>query len=290
MIVNPASGRSRRRSTVEALCRRFREAGYALTMHITTGPGDAETAARSGCREGVDVIVVSGGDGTVSEVVGGMIGSEIPILVVPGGTENLVARYLGLKSDAGWLWEVFRAGHSVRLDVPRRDGRRFMLVAGAGTDGEVARRLAQRRRGNITHLSYAIPIWQTYWDYRMPSLSVEADGVLIHDGPGWVLIGNIPRYALGLQVHSRARADDGYLDICIFRARGTAKLLWYVLKVLFHRHLRDPGVLYAQARSVRIRSNYRIPVQVDGDFDGWLPAEFDLAPDRVRFLVKTIRD
>lgn len=287
IIVNPASGRSQRRSALDDLVRRIRDANHAITIHTTGGAGDARTASRDACGDNTDLIVVSGGDGTISEVIDGMIGDGIAILVVPGGTENIVARYLGLPSDPDSLWDVFENGSEVRLDIPRRNGRRFLLVAGVGSDGEVARRLAERRCGNITHLSYAIPIWQTLWGYRIAPLSVEADGRMIHEGPGWVLIGNIPRYALGLHILGKAKPDDGLLDVCVFPARGTVRLLKYAIKALFHRHLRDPSVIYTQARSVCIRSEVRVPVQVDGDFDGWLPVTFDLAPNQARFLVKT---
>ena len=159
IIINPASGRSQRRSALDDLVRRIRDANHAITQYTTSKAGDAKAATRNACETKTDTIVVSGGDGTLSEVIDGMSGDGIPILVVPGVTENLVSRYLGLQSDPDSLWDVFQNGAEVRLDIPRRNGRRFMLVAGIGPDGEVARRLLERRSGNITHLSYAVPIW-----------------------------------------------------------------------------------------------------------------------------------
>ena len=285
VIVNPISGRPGGRTVLEGLCGRMQSAGHDVHVYHTQAPGDARNAAERSVSEGADLIVISGGDGTISQVVDGIEQADIPILVVPSGTANILGKYLGTRLDEEWLWQVFEAGRDVEFDVLQQNGTRFLMVAGAGFDAEAVRRLTQRRRGHISYLSYVSPIWETFWHYRHPNLTVEADGDLVYEGPGLALVGNLPRYATSLHVFDRALPNDGLLDLCVFRCQRKSSLLYHALNVLLKRHEGTSGVTYQQARHIHIRSDGRVPVQLDGDVAGWLPAEFKLAPEKVRFLV-----
>lgn len=285
VIFNPISGRAGSRSIMEALSARMSQTGLTVSIHTTRGPGEARTVAQRSGENKVAALVVCGGDGTISEVVSGLAGSDVPILLIPGGTENLLAKYFGIQLDAASLWQVFRQARTINLDVALHNGRRFLLVAGAGSDAEVVRLLSQQRRGHISYWNYVKPVLQALRQYRHPSLSVEADGILVHQGPAWVLVGNVPQYAMGLQVLHRARPDDGLLDLCIVPCRSHAPMLWHLWKVLLHEHEDSPTVVYRQARHIRVWSDDRVPLQVDGDFAGWLPAEFQIAEEKARFMV-----
>ncbi len=270
---------------MEGLAGRMSRAGLQVDIHITRGPGEARAVAQRSGENRVAALVVCGGDGTISEVVNGLAGSDVPVLLVPGGTENLLAKYFGIQLDTTSLWQLFRQGRTINLDVALHNGRRFLLVAGAGPDAEVVRLLSRQRRGHISYWNYVKPVLQTLGQYRHPSLSVEADGIVVHQGPAWVLVGNVPQYAMGLQVLHRARPDDGLLDLCIVPCRGHLPLLWYLWKALLHEHEDSPTVIYRQARHIRVLSDDRVPLEIDGDFAGWLPAEFRIAIEKARFMV-----
>jgi len=285
VIANPISGRAGSRGVMDALSRKMSQAGLAVNIHTTRGPGEARDVARRSGEKKVAALVVCGGDGTISEVVNGLAGSDVPVLLIPGGTENLLARYFGFQLDAAFLWQVFRRGRTINLDVALHNGQRFLLVAGAGPDAEVVRLLSQQRRGHISYWNYVAPILQTLRDYQHPSLSVEADGILVHQGPAWVLVGNVPQYAMNLQLLHQARPDDGLLDLCIVPGRSNLSLLWHLWKALLHEHQDSPTVIYRQARHIRIWSDDRVPLEVDGDVAGWLPAEFRLAEEKARFII-----
>ena len=97
---------------MDALARRMTQAGLTVGIHTTRGPGEARAVARRSGEDNVAALVVCGGDGTISEVVSGLAGSDVPILLIPGGTENLLAKYFGIQLDAASLWQVFRQGRS----------------------------------------------------------------------------------------------------------------------------------------------------------------------------------
>ncbi|MFH1419597.1 MAG: diacylglycerol kinase family protein [Planctomycetota bacterium] len=285
VVVNPVSGRGKRRETLASLIRRLREAGCSVVVLETAKPGDARAAAAQSCRDGCDVLIVAGGDGTINEAVRGLVDESPPILIVPMGTENILAKYLGLPTDCAGLLEVLREGRSVQLDVATRNGDRFLLVAGVGFDAQVVREVSRVRKGHISYFSYLGPLWRTFWSYRHPRLRVDCDGEPIFDGEGLVLLGNVPRYAMGLRVLSRAVPDDGLIDACVFECPRRVSLLRHALNVLLRRHPGRPGVVYRQAKTVRVASDEQVPVEVDGEVGGWLPAEFTITETRARFLV-----
>lgn len=285
VVVNPISGRSAGRAVLDALVRQLRDSGRQVNVEVTTGPGHARRVAERCCAEGAGCLIVSGGDGTISEAVSGMRGEGLPILVVPSGTENVLAKYLGLRLDPDWLRQVLDRGTEARFDVPSCNGRPFLLMAGVGFDAEAVRLVSERRRGHLSYLSYLGPLWQAFWHYRHPHLRIEADGETIFQGRGLALVGSVPRYALGLRILRRAIPDDGLLDVCAMACNGRTRLMGHALKAMLGQHDTGDGVVYRQARRVRIGSDERTPVQIDGDFAGCLPAKFEIAPRAARFMV-----
>jgi diacylglycerol kinase (ATP) len=313
IIVNPVAGRvatgmgGRGGRAVAALARRLQEAGFEPRVIETRHRGDAQSIAAKCCAEGVQAVVVAGGDGTVNEVVSGMTGDGVPILVAPVGTENILAKYFGLGLDGDALWRVLERGRVVGLDVAELAGcpgsadagadrpfhRPFLLVGGVGFDARITHEVARRRLellqtngGHISYLTYLGPAWRTLWRHRHPRLSVEVDGRRFYSGPAQVLVGNVPRYAMGLRPAHRARPDDGLLDVCVFECRRRVSVLRHFVNLLLRRHMDSSGVFYSQGRHIRIcAEDERVPVQVDGDVAGWLPAEFSVGAKRAKFLV-----
>jgi YegS/Rv2252/BmrU family lipid kinase len=263
----------------------MRDAGFSLHVRETKRPGDAGEAAARSCAAAARVLVVAGGDGTINEVVGGMRGEGVPILVVPTGTENILARYLGLRAKANALWEAFRHAREVQLDVAERDGRRFILVGGIGFDAQAVLEVTRVRGSHISYLTYFWPLWRTLWGYRQPRMTVTLDESWSCDVTGLVLVGNVPRYALGLRLWPQASPNDGLLDVCILKCTWPGALLRHAMNVMLRRHVGKRGVIYRQARRVRVSGAGSVPVQLDGDVAGWLPAEFTMTADRARFIV-----
>ena len=122
-----------------------------------------------------------------------------------------------------------------------------------------------------------------------PALPADLlDGETIFQGPGLVLVGSVPRYALGLHILRRAIPDDGLLDVCAMACGDRLTLMRHTLKALLGQHDGSDDVVYRQARRVRIVSDERVPVQIDGDTAGWLPVEFEIAPQATRFMVSDV--
>ncbi len=268
VILNPVSGRTRGDRPLMHLFRRLRAAGASLELFRTTGPGDARRLACDAARTGVDLVIVAGGDGTVSEVVCGLreaanpalrdaVSTMPPVLIAPRGTENVLAKYLGLRLDGDVLSDAAMNGRAQEIDIGVCTGRSsssrpFMLVAGVGFDAEVVRRVHAARGRHLDYGAYVWPLWRTFWSYRHPAICVDVDGQRVFEGPGLVIAGNIPRYAMGLRLLRDARPDDGLLDVCIFAVRTRRGLIRHAVRAALARHVGRPDVVYGQGRIVRI--------------------------------------
>lgn len=247
-------------------------------------------------------VVAVGGDGTAAEIVN-RTAVGIPVAVFPTGTENLLARYLGIKKDPAALATTIAAGRTVWLDAGRAGERIFLLMASVGFDAEVVHRLHSERTGNIRHLSYIKPIWHAIRNYRYPELRVRcaltdacADAgaeVTLRDAIQWsepircrwAFTFNLPKYGFGLRFAPQASGLDGLFEVCTFRRGRLLAGLGYLAAVVLRVHRRLPGFQLVNCARLRIESDEPVHYELDGDPGGVLPVELQVVPRRLRLIV-----
>jgi diacylglycerol kinase family enzyme len=270
---------------VQEACRRLKEAGGEVTVLPTAGVGHATELA--GCvPAGTRAVVAVGGDGTVREVAQGVVCGDIPLAVLPAGTENLVAKHFGYKASAAHLLSTLLTGRSRRIDVGWAGQSIFLIVAGIGFDAEIVHRLSRARAGNISRLSYLSPIWATFWKHRFPMLNVRIEGRPVYQGRGLLFIGNVPPYGPGLRILQKANCSDGRLDLCICPCSSRLTLGLHAARILARCHLRFGDVLYEKVQTVTVESSdARVPMQLDGDVAGHLPAQFRVQACALSLLI-----
>lgn len=286
-IINPKSGASDRRLTSRQFKEYLNRKGFELRVNLTKSLDNAcelatEAAADSDCA----MVVVVGGDGTVREVAHGLEGSDKPLLIIPGGTENLLANELGVDERLKTIINTFEAGYTRPLDLGSVNGKCFTCIAGFGFDGRVVKYVSDRRQGHISHFDYVWPIWRTFWNYKFGAIKVQTDGEVIFEGRGLVFVGNISRYAVGLEILCRADFGDGLLDVCIYKCASKIHLVKHSLATVLklHAHCRD--VIYRQGKSVTISSQSGdVDTEIDGDPGPELPVKIELIPQAVNVMV-----
>jgi YegS/Rv2252/BmrU family lipid kinase len=284
LIINPRSGYGSERLVLAELRSELRLAGYDLVEYTTKARGDATRRARQ-VADDAAAVIVWGGDGTVSEIANGLLGSDVPILPCLAGTENLLAKELLEPADPQGILEVLRTGLHVHCDVGSINGRNFLLIIGIGFDGEVVRRLSAIRTGHISHLSYFWPIWRTFWEHDFPRMRIVADGQEIFNDFGMAFVGNISRYAVGLRICRDARFDDGLLDLVIFSCREQTALILHAAWTLLRRHPLKGGVIYRQVKNVTFETDRTVPSQVDGDPGPGTPLNISATGQQIVLLV-----
>ncbi len=287
-IINPKSGASSGEKLPgwrfeQYLSRR----GYEVRANITRSLEHAcELATDAASDPNCAMVVVVGGDGTVREVAHGLENSSKTLLIVPGGTENLLANELGLDSSLPMLTRTFDAGFVKTFDLGKANGRCFTSIAGFGFDGEVVRRVSENRTGHINYFDYFWPLWRTFWWYRFDPIKVEVDGQEIFDGPGLVFVGNISRYAIGLNILENANYSDGLLDVCIYKCASQTHLVKHSVMTVLKHHAFCPDVIYKQGRQIRVTSeNPDLPTEIDGDPGPAVPVQIEIIPKAVNLMV-----
>ncbi|MCF7957240.1 MAG: diacylglycerol kinase family lipid kinase [Phycisphaerae bacterium] len=285
LIVNPKSGSHLNISGIRALRDRLRQLGHRVELTLTESLEHAGILAGEAVARGVSGVIVAGGDGTVRDVVDAMAGSTIPILIVPSGTENLLATDIGLDGGLERSLSALAGGQVRNLDLGNANGRHFMAIAGIGFDGEIIRRTHAVRSGHVSPMDYVWPICQTFWGYQFPSIRVEADGDVLCDEPALVFVCNIARYAVGLRLSPDADCGDGELDVCIYRCRNRLQLLRHSVHTVLKRSGRGSDVIRKRCKRLNISSETGgVPVQLDGDPGPELPLTIEVIPRAARLL------
>jgi diacylglycerol kinase (ATP) len=284
-IVNPKAGAHLNVAVLRLLRDQLRAEGHTVTIDVTRSLAHAGQLAANAADNHYDCLLVAGGDGTIRTVVDSVVRRPVTIVIIPTGTENLLASELGIDGSPKGTINTVKHGINRNLDLGLANDRHFISVVGVGFDAEVVKRVHSQRSGHITHASYIWPICRTFWEYDFPALRVEADGKLLCDEPALIFIGNISRYAVGLKVMPNADCSDGLLDLVIYRCHKRRQLLIHsALTVLGESH-RNPLVTRTKCRHITIDSpKPDVPVQLDGDPGPNLPLTIDVIPAAAKVL------
>jgi diacylglycerol kinase (ATP) len=286
-ILNPKAGATSSRLVGRQFERYLAKNSFEVRVSLTASLEDAcELATDAAVDYDCAMVVVVGGDGTVREVAHGLEGSDKPLLIVPCGTENLLANELGFDEKLETIVKTFEAGCVRPLDLGSANGKCFTSIAGFGFDGQVVKRVSERREGHIDYLDYFWPLWRTFWDYKYDAIKVKVDGEEVFEGPGLVFVGNISRYAMGLQILHHADFGDGLLDVCIYKCACRVHLLKHSFVTVLKQHAYSADVIYRQGKDITVSSQVAdMKTEIDGDPGPALPMRIKVIPDAVNCIV-----
>ncbi len=293
IIYNPAAGRRRhlRARHLQQARQILEECEIHAELRPTTSPGGATQQAREAVAQGADLVIASGGDGTVNEVVNGMAGSRVPLGVLPAGTANVLAKELGLPWDvraaarqmAGATLRRIALGRVV-LDAAPEAPRYFVALAGAGTDGVMVYSVHQPLKKRTGQLAYWIAGLLLPFRYRFPYLRMQSEE---HAASGSLIaVGRARHYGGPAMITTEADLFDDYFEVGAFEVGfwGGMRLLPAVLRGTLHG---KRGVRFWKTQRVRCEPMGPEPicVQVDGEYFGKLPAEFSIVPDALTLVI-----
>lgn len=280
---NPSSGSGKRAGLVIDLIGALKSLGIQPRLYSRREEFDA--AVKDPVRRGFLVAAVAaGGDGTVLDLVNRH--PDLPICILPLGTENLLAKAFQIPRCGQTVAEIIAADHRQRIDAGWINGRRFLIMASAGFDAEVVHRLhSARGGGHVKHWTYIRPILQALWNFRPPALRVTIDDQpAVHVGE-LAVVANLRSYALKLALVPTASGTDGALDARIFRARSLWEMAVQFTRILTGWHEHSPQVIRIRGTRLRIESDSPVPIQVDGDPFGMTPVDIHVEPLAIEFIV-----
>ncbi|MGH9497594.1 MAG: diacylglycerol/lipid kinase family protein [Terriglobales bacterium] len=301
LLYNPLSGRRRGRrvAEVESVLSELRAGGVEAAAAATAGPGDAVEQVRQGIREDCDAIFACGGDGTVHDVVQGLVGSDAALGVIPLGTANSLAHDLGIPLSPAGAAQAALTAKRVRIAVGRveyqnfegkKTARYFVVTTGIGVDAHLFYKLnplAKRFWGMAAYYAKATRLWLTH---RMERFVIDFAGEAGRSEEVSQLLAVRIRNFGGVlrELAPGASLERDDLRLVLFHTRSRAAYLGYVLRGLVGVRWQIPGVELAHAERVSCRSrdgSSRILVEADGELLGTLPAEISVAPDALTILM-----
>ena len=262
-----------------------RDAGHTVTPRITWARGDATNFAYQGVRDGVDVIVAFGGDGTVNETVNGLAASDTPLGIVPLGTANDFARQVGIPSDPDAAMRLILRESPVRIDTGELNGRRFLNVSTAGIGAEATVETPPDAKEALGALAYAITGARKLVDLQPISAHVSAPGLDLTTTFLVLAVGNGRATGGGTLLTPRASLTDGLLDVCIVEARPRRDFARLALRFRRGQHVDRPGVHYYQLPALRVVATRPITVNVDGEPTAATTLNYQARPGDLRVFM-----
>jgi YegS/Rv2252/BmrU family lipid kinase len=285
-IANPTAGRGRTRSRVEAYAGALEPPADILW---TQGPGHARDLARRAAAD-CDVICIAGGDGTVSEVVNGLMPRPAPIVVLPTGSGN---DFASLAATARSPWELRRMleeGAGLFFDVIECGDRYGANSVGIGFEAMVTyhSRSIHRLRGLPLYLA---AVFRALASFESIRYTIRVDGGEPIEGE-FLLIsaGNGVRAGGGFRLHPGAYPDDGIIDLCTARRMSRARMLAVLPHAIRGRHIGRPGIDTLRGTAITVSAAVPFPVHIDGEYLGRLSRPLTLSVLKRRLPVLCRRE
>jgi YegS/Rv2252/BmrU family lipid kinase len=292
LITNPAAARTAA-IAVNAILSTLRGAGWDVEALATGGPGDARHLAQYGVAEKVDVVVVFGGDGTTMQAAAALVGTEIALGVIPGGTGNLLAGNLRIPASPARAARVLLKAKPRLFDLGRMErpaGPQYFAVAcGAGYDARVMAGTLSEHKRRWGMAAYVATTLRLMSELRSTLHSLTIDGVEYEANAAMVLVANcgevIPPF---VRLGPGITPDDGLLDVVVVRADNfpqSIRAVWDLLRLTPGSSGPDAYVGHVRGREVKVETDRPQPVQLDGEPGGTTPFTASVVPGAIRIMV-----
>ncbi len=297
LVVNPYAGSVSARAE-QGIIATLRS-DFELEVANTTRRGHATDLARAAVDRNFDAVLTFGGDGTINEVMQALVGTDLALGILPGGSTNVTARALGVPRNpmraAAFLAAPIRSGSKRRVNVGRVNGRYFLFSAGMGFDAEVVKRVEADPKGKRAHHQWTFlqnSLSAAIGEYRNsdPTITLQVeDEAPVRVVTALCCNARPLTYFGGLPVDACPRASlDSGLDLFSFKRITSLTIPRFVFSLFVSRsHPRWNNVHYCHdVGNATLEADAALPVQVDGDYIGeWSEVMWSLEPNALHLLI-----
>jgi diacylglycerol kinase (ATP) len=260
LLFNAAAAKGRAAGWLEKL-----EAEPGLEVLVPTTPQEMEEQSRRAAEEGLERLLVAGGDGALHYAIQGLAGSSCALGIVPVGSGNDLARALGIEQDPLDAARRAVVGAPRPIDLGKVGDRYFAGTVGLGFDGEVARFVNEMSGFPPGALAYPYALLRTLWRFEPPVLRVEHDGGAFEDRAMLAVFANSPFFGGGMRIAPAAELDDGLLDLVILERVAAFRLAVIFPRVYRGSHINDPRVRCCRSRRATFHADRALTFWADGE-------------------------
>jgi YegS/Rv2252/BmrU family lipid kinase len=285
VVANPAAGQET--FDVKTLNARFAEQGIDWEVRFTKSYGDGQTLAREAIEAGANVVAAFGGDGTVAEVASGLVGTNVPLGIIPGGTANVMAVELGIPAtfDAALALLLAEQLETRPVDVGQVDDRHFLLRLSMGLEAQMVAGADRALKDRLGTLAYALSAMKALVGPPKIQYRFEVDGKTLEEEGVACIIANSGNLGVpGLKLAPDVSVNDGLLDIFVINDATLPALLAMAAHVLGQGHPSPDTVRHLQGASIVVSATPVSEVQCDGELIGGTPKIVRILPAALRVV------
>jgi YegS/Rv2252/BmrU family lipid kinase len=287
IVFNPVAGTQSPEVTRKLFEARFTEINWEYELYETTGKESVPDITRDAVKQGFDVLIAAGGDGTVGGVAAGVAGTNVPMGILPAGTGNAMARELSIPLDFSSALALITGPHDTRLIDGMKIGQDlYLLNVGVGISARSIRNTGRAQKRRFGNLAYAWNILQELSGFYVRPIDLKVDGRDQRVIASEILVLNsgilgVQKLPEGLQVCP----DDGKVEIYIVRAQSALDMVSVVWSLMVNQREDHPKLQTISAeKSISINARRRMVVQADGEVVGNTPVSVQIIPNAVRII------
>lgn len=294
LIFNPVAGQGDSEQDL-AMIRAILEPEIDLDIQLTTEEISAEELAHEAVRRGVDTIIASGGDGTLSAVAGAVVGSDIPLGIISRGTANAFATALGIPDTIDAACQVILQGVTLTVDAADCNGQRMVLLVGIGFEAEAVERADREAKNRFGVLAYILAGLQELRNLHNFDVEIETEEKIIKTSAASVTVANAaPPSSILAQGPAGIIVDDGLLDLTIVaplnRAGAIAAAFHLFQTASAGNGAERNDIGYLRAKQFKITTDPPQKIVVDGEILGTTPVEIRCIPAGLKVFVPSIEE
>ena len=287
IIINPAAGMGE--SILPVINTFMKEAGIKWEASITHRADDATLFAKAAAKEGIDALAVYGGDGTLAEAISGLIGSDIPLVILPGGSANFMATELGIPSGLKEACALLSPGpiETKTIDVGRFDNRYFIIGISLGFGSDIVKGAGRDIKNKIGIFAYFLSAAAALKKTKKTTYYLKIDGQE-HKTQGLTCMitntGNLGFSNISFDKH--IDVSDGLLDVIVVRKASLSMFRLMVITLLKRERPDNLELVeHWQGKDISISSTPKQTVQCDGEVLEKMPLHIKIIPGAIKVLV-----
>ena len=284
-IVNPTAGKGKGKIVAGNIHSYMKKQKIPYEIRFTTRRKEAEQLAQCAVKQGFDKIVSVGGDGTIYEVLNGIMGMNVLLGVIPAGTGNDFVRTVGIGQDIEEALHTVVYGKERSIDCGKVNGRYYINVAGIGFDTEVLEEVESIKKYLSGKLAYLSGVFRTLFQYKFKKIQIVIDGQVYNKEILLVAFANGKFYGGGMKISPGSDIQDGYIDVCIIHKMPKWKILRLFPTIFSGEHIKVKEVTMYRGKEIRINSALPLAINLDGDLVGYTPFTLEVIPNAIKILV-----
>ena len=262
-IVNPISGVGKQKGIEKLIEKHLVASDFDYSIIYTEKPGDAIVISKDAADQGMDAVIVVGGDGTVNETAQGLIGSETALGIIPTGSGNGLSRHLKIPMNSAKAIRILNNYQTAKIDTATLNDNLFVSVAGVGFDAKVAKEFAKPgKRGFGKYINIATT---AYSHYKPRKYTMVIDGQEITRKALMISFANSSQFGNNTSIDPNAKIDDGYIDVCIVRKVPYWKTIFLAPLLFMKKFDRTSYVEIIRAKEVELVRKKGKSGHLDGD-------------------------